>query len=43
MPVLVLPDVFFDRLDFRFYLRNFFLVRIDYRFWFMLQAVNLEF
>ena len=43
MSVLVLADVFFDRRDFPFYLRNFFLVRIDYRLWFVLQAVNLEF
>jgi len=41
--VLVLTDVFFDRFDLRFYLLNPFLVPIDYRFRFMIQAVNLEF
>ena len=43
MPLLVLTDVFLNRLDLHFYLRNPLLVLIDYRLWFMLQAVNLEF
>lgn len=43
VPVLVLPDVLFDRRDFLFYRRNLVLVLFNYRGWFMLQAINLEF
>ena len=41
--VLVLSNVLFDRPDFLFYRRDLVLVLFNYRGWFMLQPVNLEF